>query len=129
MFKDVYERTDLPRDRGNGNDARLHAHVRQWQPGGRGGLRRRQPGGRRRLFVDLQRGKRVSCTTQVNADSQPCTQSIYTGQCLELPVKYRDFESERETGGHPDFFYYGSTLQTPSQHCQCRGAGIPARLQ
>ncbi len=53
-----------------------------------------------------------TCTTQVNSDSQPCTQSIYTGQCLELPVKYRDFENESETGGHPDFFYYGATLQT-----------------
>jgi len=53
-----------------------------------------------------------TCTTQSNPDTQPCAQTIYTGQCLELPVKYRDFESEHEAGGHPDFFYYGAPLQT-----------------
>jgi fibro-slime domain-containing protein len=56
-----------------------------------------------------------TCTTQTNPDTQKCTQNnIYSGQCLELPVKYRDFKSEKETGGHPDFFYYGATLQTAS---------------
>ncbi len=50
-----------------------------------------------------------TCTTQTNPDTQTCTQTIYSGQCLELPVKYRDFKSEKETGGHPDFFYYGAT--------------------
>ncbi|MGB7811457.1 MAG: DUF4215 domain-containing protein [Polyangia bacterium] len=55
-----------------------------------------------------------ACTTQTNSDTQPCTQSIYSGQCLDLPVKLRDFKSERETGGHPDFFYLGATLQSAS---------------
>jgi len=55
-----------------------------------------------------------TCTPKTNPDTQPCTQTIYSGQCLELPVKYRDFESEKETNGHPDFFYYGATLQAAS---------------
>jgi fibro-slime domain-containing protein len=55
-----------------------------------------------------------TCTAKLNADTQPCAQTIYSGQCLELPVKYRDFESEKETNGHPDFFYYGATLQAAS---------------
>jgi fibro-slime domain-containing protein len=55
-----------------------------------------------------------TCTTQTNSDSHPCTQTIYSGNCLDLQVKYRDFQSEHEAGGHPDFFYYGATLQTAS---------------
>ncbi|MGA7742425.1 MAG: DUF4215 domain-containing protein [Polyangia bacterium] len=55
-----------------------------------------------------------TCTTEPHPDTQPCTQTIYSGQCLELPVKYRDFKSEQQTGGHPDFFYYGATLQAAS---------------
>ena len=53
------------------------------------------------------------CITETNPDTQACTQTLYSGQCLELPVKYRDFKSEHESGGHPDFFYYGATLQSP----------------
>jgi len=55
-----------------------------------------------------------TCTTQTNSDTQPCMQTMYSGQCLDLPIKYRDFKSERETGGHPDFFYLGATLQSAS---------------
>ena len=55
-----------------------------------------------------------TCATQANPDNQACTQSIYSGQCLELPVKYRDFQSEHEAAGHPDFFYYGAPLQLAS---------------
>jgi fibro-slime domain-containing protein len=55
-----------------------------------------------------------TCDTQTVPDTQPCTQDIDTGQCLRLPVKYRDFKSEKETGGHPDFFYYGAALQSAS---------------
>ena len=50
------------------------------------------------------------CTTKTTPDTQPCKQAINTGDCLHLPIKYRDFKSEKETGGHPDFFYYGNTL-------------------
>jgi fibro-slime domain-containing protein len=51
-----------------------------------------------------------TCAAQSNPDTQPCTQTIYSGQCLDLPVKYRDFQNESVTGGHPDFFYYGATV-------------------
>jgi fibro-slime domain-containing protein len=55
-----------------------------------------------------------TCATQTNSDTQPCTQTMYSGQCLDLPVKLRDFKSEHETGGHPDFFYVGATLPSAS---------------
>ncbi len=32
-----------------------------------------------------------------------------TGNCLILPVTYRDFEGQQVAGGHPDFFYYGAS--------------------
>ena len=34
-------------------------------------------------------------------------------KCLQLPVIYRDFRNEKETGGHPDFFYLGATVPNP----------------
>jgi len=67
-----------------------------------------------------------TCTTQTNSDSHPCTQTIYSGNCLDLQVKYRDFQSEHEAGGHPDFFYYGATLQrlASSTSAACRDKPI-----
>jgi fibro-slime domain-containing protein len=53
-----------------------------------------------------------TCTTETNADTQTCTQTGDTGQCLELAAKYRDFKNESATGGHPDFFFLGSTWTT-----------------
>jgi len=50
------------------------------------------------------------CSTMPKPDTQPCTQPTNSGHCLNIPVKYRDFKSEKETGGHPDFFYYGATI-------------------
>ena len=69
-----------------------------------------------------------ACTPTTNPDTQPCTQPIYSGQCLELPVKYRDFESEKETNGHPDFFYYGATLQAASVVSIIGVSGQPAAV-
>jgi fibro-slime domain-containing protein len=70
-----------------------------------------------------------TCTTQTNPDTQPCTQTaIYSGRCLELPVKYRDFESEKEANGHPDFFYYGANLQSASIVSIAGVAGQPGAL-
>ena len=55
-----------------------------------------------------------TCEMVPKSDAQDCKQDINKGeQCLELPVKYRDFKSEHETGGHPDFFYYGSPISNP----------------
>jgi fibro-slime domain-containing protein len=53
-----------------------------------------------------------TCSTVTKADTVPCTQIGNVGDtpgCLELPVKYRDFKNESATGGHPDFFFLGST--------------------
>ncbi len=38
----------------------------------------------------------------------------YDVECLKLPVIYRDFKIEKETGGHPDFFYLGAPVCDPS---------------
>jgi fibro-slime domain-containing protein len=55
-----------------------------------------------------------SCKTVQNSDATTCTQSLNQGeQCLELPVKYRDFKNESVSGGHPDFFYYGAQIPNP----------------
>jgi len=55
-----------------------------------------------------------SCQTVQKQDSVPCTQDINKGEnCLELPIKYRDFKNESVTGGHPDFFYYGAQIPNP----------------
>jgi len=52
-----------------------------------------------------------NCGDKPQVDSTDCTQAINQGKkCIDLPVKYRDFKSEHETGGHPDFFYYGATI-------------------
>jgi len=49
-----------------------------------------------------------TCTDQARPDTETC--STGTGECLKLPVIYRDFKSEKETGGHPDFFYLGAPV-------------------
>jgi fibro-slime domain-containing protein len=49
------------------------------------------------------------CTTQVVTDTAPCAQAGNSGNCFQLPVKYRDFKSENVTGGHPDFLYLGAS--------------------
>jgi fibro-slime domain-containing protein len=47
-----------------------------------------------------------SCPTTTNQDSTTCQNG--SGQCLELPITYRDFQPENASGGHPDFFFLGS---------------------
>ena len=55
------------------------------------------------------------CTPTPKPDTVPCTAAGTSlgATCLDLPVKYRDFKSEHETGGHPDFFYYGTPIASP----------------
>jgi fibro-slime domain-containing protein len=48
------------------------------------------------------------CTVQMPTDTEPCASGA--GRCLRLPVVLRDFKSEKETGGHPDFFYLGAPV-------------------
>ena len=50
-----------------------------------------------------------TCSTKTAQDSATCTQAGNSGQCLELPMIYRDFQPENVTsGGHPDFFFLGT---------------------
>ena len=54
------------------------------------------------------------CPPMLKPDSEPCVGSTDpTVKCLHLPVIVRDFKSEKETGGHPDFLYYGAPIATP----------------
>ncbi len=46
-----------------------------------------------------------TCTAVMQSDAEPCTTG--GGQCLILPIIFRDFEGAHEAGGHPDFFYMG----------------------
>ena len=48
-----------------------------------------------------------TCETTSQQDSTTCSSG--SGQCLELPMIYRDFQGENVTdGGHPDFPFYGT---------------------
>ena len=41
-------------------------------------------------------------------DTEAC--STGAGECLKLPVVFRDFKNESVSGGHPDFFYLGAPV-------------------
>jgi fibro-slime domain-containing protein len=48
-----------------------------------------------------------TCTDTTSQDSSTCQSG--SGQCLELPITYRDFQPENvASGGHPDFFFLGA---------------------
>ena len=51
-----------------------------------------------------------TCETVSKPDTQPCKSGA--GQCLQLPITYRDFNGSNQTTatpkGHPDFFFYGA---------------------
>ncbi|HEX6765594.1 MAG TPA: DUF4215 domain-containing protein, partial [Polyangiaceae bacterium] len=49
-----------------------------------------------------------ACTDEARPATEPCTQSAGS-DCLKLPVTYRDFDGQNVAGGHPDFFFLGST--------------------
>ena len=57
----------------------------------------------------------LTCQNVTKSDAVDCQQDLNKGEmCLELPVKYRDFKNESvSSGGHPDFFYYGSSIANP----------------
>lgn len=46
------------------------------------------------------------CTPVEKQDTTACTAGA--GDCLVLPIIYRDFDGEHEATGHPDFFYMGA---------------------
>ena len=58
------------------------------------------------------------CSNVPIPDTTDCVQTGNTGKCLELPVKYRDFKNESLSGGHPDFFFLGSTWSTTDARYQ-----------
>jgi len=53
-----------------------------------------------------------TCTPEMKPDTEACVAPA-AGDCLHLPVVVRDFKSEKETGGHPDFFYLGAAITPP----------------
>jgi fibro-slime domain-containing protein len=55
-----------------------------------------------------------SCSNDTAEDSTTCQSG--SGKCLELPVIYRDFQSENVTsGGHPDFPFLGTKYNGSSK--------------
>jgi fibro-slime domain-containing protein len=49
-----------------------------------------------------------TCADVEAPDTVPCPSNAAL-QCLVLPVTYRDFNSQKEANGHPDFFFMGAT--------------------
>ncbi len=47
-----------------------------------------------------------NCEVRTIDDASTCAAG--TGKCLSLPIVYRDFQPENETGGHPDFYWLGT---------------------
>jgi cysteine-rich repeat protein len=66
-----------------------------------------------------------TCTPVTSPDSSKCKSG--TGDCLELPIVYRDFQPENAaTGGHPDFYFLGSKAKgstTPTTICVPNSGG------
>jgi fibro-slime domain-containing protein len=61
------------------------------------------------------------CNAVPQDDTADCKESGNTGKCLQLPVIYRDFKNEKESGGHPDFFYLGATVPNPVNETGVQG--------
>jgi fibro-slime domain-containing protein len=64
-----------------------------------------------------------TCTTVEEPDTEPC--STASGDCLMLPVIFRDFDGQNVTGGHPDFFYLGATVDGQKTTCVPNASGNP----
>jgi cysteine-rich repeat protein len=69
-----------------------------------------------------------TCSTKTVPDSSTCQSG--SGDCLELPMIYRDFQPENVTsGGHPDFYFLGTKTggaNSPTSLCVPNSGG-PAR--
>jgi fibro-slime domain-containing protein len=66
------------------------------------------------------------CDTIAEPDTEPC--STGAGECLMLPVIYRDFDGQNVTGGHPDFFYLGASVDGVETLCVPNASGDPAAI-
>ena len=101
----------------SGKTRRLLDELRERQHRGGRGVRRRQPGQRRRLLERPARPRAGSPATTSPKPATPptCTQRHQPGR--ELPRAAgqvpRLQERERHAGGHPDFFYYGAVDPQP----------------
>jgi fibro-slime domain-containing protein len=71
-----------------------------------------------------------TCSPTTAQDSTTCTQPGNSGQCLDLPIIYRDFQPENVTsGGHPDFYFLGTKYngsKSPTTVCVPNSGG-PAK--
>ena len=122
--------TKEPTCRTGAHHAGLRHQLRQRQRRDGRGLRRRQPGRRRRLLADLHARGAASCARRSAGTTRRRARSRQRrGECLQLPIIYRDFKNEKETGGHPDFFYLGATGREPGQHHRRAGPGRRDQLQ
>ena len=68
-----------------------------------------------------------TCTSATQQDSSTCQSG--SGQCLELPIIYRDFQPENAaSGGHPDFPFYGTKYNGSKPTTICvPNSGGPAK--
>jgi cysteine-rich repeat protein len=71
-----------------------------------------------------------TCSPKTGQDSTPCTQPGNVGNCLDLPIIYRDFQPENvASGGHPDFYFMGTKYNgsaSPTTICVPNSGG-PAK--
>ena len=59
------------------------------------------------------------CVPDIRLDTQPCSSTA--GECLVIPIIYRDFDGEHVANtGHPDFFSYLS----PTRVCVPNSSGL-----
>lgn len=63
-----------------------------------------------------------TCTAVEKRDTTNCSAGN-TGQCLVLPITYRDFDGANQTNGHPDFFSYGATVNGSKTICVPNASG------
>ncbi|HEY3499218.1 MAG TPA: fibro-slime domain-containing protein, partial [Polyangiaceae bacterium] len=61
------------------------------------------------------------CTETPAFETQPC--STGAGQCLVLPITYRDFDGQNQAQGHPDFYFLGG-----SRVCVPNASGRPPEM-
>jgi len=59
------------------------------------------------------------CNPAERVDTEPC--STGAGECLLIPITYRDFDGAQAPNGHPDFFNYGAAGTV----CVPNASGMP----
>ncbi len=65
-----------------------------------------------------------ACKDSDGTDLSKCDGS----DCLVLPITFRDFDSQKESSGHPDFFFYGATVGGKKTVCVPNASGRPVAL-